>query len=291
MREKFYIQKLWNAFMKKKMEKEMQNSKVIDDAFKEIKTATRVTDVQEMVKKFLTRESTYSQLLAKVSEFERHMENLKRDNDVLKERLHELHIDSQSGENAEANADKFQDDEEINELRETIDTQKTKFRLLQEKYKKINIVNDQVSGWAKKCYSKFSALTQDSALQSQPDDIIKVFSIMEEITVSELKERNSENPIEPDDTFIDFATEEFITKNIRVRPISGATHGDETKDGRQSNVSKGGGENDEDKDEKVHFEAIIELNEQRDVIKKKIEVYKAEQKKKKELEEKRAKKN
>ena len=26
-------------------------------------------------------------------------------------------------------------------------------------YKKINIVNDQVSGWAKKCYSKFAALT------------------------------------------------------------------------------------------------------------------------------------
>jgi len=58
---------------------------------------------------------------------------------------------------------------------------------------------------------------------------------MEDITLKELKtlkERNDDNPIEPDDTFIDFATEEFITKNIRVRPISGATHGDETKDGR-----------------------------------------------------------
>jgi ubiquinone biosynthesis protein UbiJ len=76
------------------MKKEMEKSKAIDDAFKEIKTATRVADVQEMVKKFLTRESTYSQLLAKVSEFERHMENLKRDNDALKERLNELNIDT-----------------------------------------------------------------------------------------------------------------------------------------------------------------------------------------------------
>lgn len=80
--------------MKQKMKKEMEKSKAIDDAFKEIKTATRVADVQEMVKKFLTRESTYSQLLAKVSEFERHMENLKRDNDALKERLNELNIDT-----------------------------------------------------------------------------------------------------------------------------------------------------------------------------------------------------
>ena len=105
-----------------------------------------------------------------------------------------------------------------------------------------------------------------------------------------MKERNEENPIEPDDTFIDFATEEFITKNIRVRPISGVTHGDETKDGRQSNVSKGGAENDEDKDEKVQFEAIIELNEQRDLIKKKIEQYKEEKRKKQLLEEKKANK-
>ena len=52
---------------------------------------------------------------------------------------------------------------------------------------------------------------------------------METITVSELKslkERSDENRIEPDDAFIDldFATEDFINKNIRVRPISGVTH-------------------------------------------------------------------
>ena len=56
MREDLYCQKLWNAFMRKKMEKEMKNSGVIDDAFKQIKTNTGVTDVQEMVRKFLTRE-------------------------------------------------------------------------------------------------------------------------------------------------------------------------------------------------------------------------------------------
>jgi len=60
MRESLYIQRLWNAFMRKKMEKEMKESSVIDDAFKAIKTATGVTDVQEMVRKFLTREQTYS---------------------------------------------------------------------------------------------------------------------------------------------------------------------------------------------------------------------------------------
>ena len=52
---------------------------------------------------------------------------------------------------------------------------------------------------------------------------------MEGVTVGELtqlRERADENPIEPDDAFIDFATDDFINKNIRVRPISGVTHGE-----------------------------------------------------------------
>ena len=87
MRENLYIQKLWNSFMRKKMEKEMKNSHDIDEAFKAIKTATGVTDVGEMVKKFMSRESTYSQLLGNVSESEKKTEVLKQANDELRNRL------------------------------------------------------------------------------------------------------------------------------------------------------------------------------------------------------------
>jgi len=45
LRQQLYINKLWNTFMRKKMEKEMKRSQNIDDAFKAIKTATQVTDV------------------------------------------------------------------------------------------------------------------------------------------------------------------------------------------------------------------------------------------------------
>lgn len=51
----------------------------------------------------------------KVSEFERHIENLKKDNDVLRDRLHDLKIDSNSQENnnkdTNDNEDKYQDEE------------------------------------------------------------------------------------------------------------------------------------------------------------------------------------
>ena len=186
-----------------------------------------------MVKKFLTREQTYSQLLVKVSEFERQIEKLKVDNDLLRDRLHSLKIDSQQAD-SNAGVERFHD-EEIITMSNQINGSKKDFQILQERYKKINIVNDQISGWAKRCYTKFAALTRDPSLQTQPEDIVRVFKAMEQITTHELtalKERRDENPIEPDDTFIDFATEDFINKNIRVRPISGATHGDDTKDGR-----------------------------------------------------------
>lgn len=98
MRENLYIQKLWNSFMRKKMENEMMKSAQIDEAFKAIKTATGVNDVQEMVKKFLTREQTYSHLLVNVSESERKTDQLKKQNDELVARLHQLNIDHQEGE-------------------------------------------------------------------------------------------------------------------------------------------------------------------------------------------------
>jgi septation ring formation regulator EzrA len=88
--------------MRKKMEKEMRKSQIIDDAFKSIKTATGVTDVQEMVKKFLSREQTYSMLLVNVSDSDRKSDKLKKDNEELRARLHELKIDAEALEkNAE----------------------------------------------------------------------------------------------------------------------------------------------------------------------------------------------
>ena len=79
--------------------------------------------------------------------------------------------------------------------------------------------------------------------------------------------------------FNDFATEDFISKNIRVRPVSGVTHGaDETKDGRQSSVSKGNGQNGQnglsdggeaEGEDNYNKFAILELDDQRKAIKNK----------------------
>ena len=50
------VQKLWCAFLKKKMEKEMQGHMYVEEAFQKIRTATGFSDVNEIVHRFLTRE-------------------------------------------------------------------------------------------------------------------------------------------------------------------------------------------------------------------------------------------
>jgi hypothetical protein len=92
MQENYMVQKMWSQFLKKKMEKEMKRTYEIEDAFQKIRASTGLTDVQEIVHKFLTREHTYSHLLMAVSDNERKIDNLRRENEHWREKLHELQM-------------------------------------------------------------------------------------------------------------------------------------------------------------------------------------------------------
>jgi hypothetical protein len=146
-------------------------------------------------------------------------------------------------------------DEEIIDLNSTLSNVQKDYSLLQEKFKKINIVNDQVSGWSRKVFAKFSTLLGNSSGQLGPTtDIVAIFKGMNHVAVSELNkiiEKQKLNEGEDQnmnfgEVFDDFEHKDFTAKNVRVRPISGFTHGDETRDGRQSNISKGNTEGNDD---------------------------------------------
>lgn len=66
----------------------MKRSFLIEDAFQKIRASTGHSDVQEIVHKFLTRESTYAQLLSAVSENEKKLEVLRKENEEKREILH-----------------------------------------------------------------------------------------------------------------------------------------------------------------------------------------------------------
>lgn len=129
--------------MRKRMEKEMRNSAQIDEAFKNIKTATQVTDVQEMVRKFLTREQTYSSLLKTVSESESKIDYLKKSNEELRAQLHELTLDSSNnGQDKAKDASAVENDGDIFLMSEELRQVEKEHQRLGERFKGINIVND-----------------------------------------------------------------------------------------------------------------------------------------------------
>jgi predicted RNase H-like nuclease (RuvC/YqgF family) len=139
------------------MENQMSSSKKIDDAFKIIKNATGITDVGEVVQKFMTRETYYSQLLKTVSESDQRIDKLKKENEMLSTRLQQLQIDSSEGDNPGVAAE----DSDIVEMQQELSSVKKDYEILGDRFKRVNIVNDQVSNWAKRVYSKFGNFTDD----------------------------------------------------------------------------------------------------------------------------------
>lgn len=59
--------------------------------------------------------------------------------------------------------------------------------------------------------------------------------VLRELDVLKQREEQEDDGVDYGEVFTDFATPEFLDKNVRVRPISGLTHGDE----RQSTISRG----------------------------------------------------
>lgn len=171
------------------MVKEMENSKQINEAFQAIKTATQVTDVQEMVRKFLTKEQTYGSLLKTVNVSEGKIEVLRRQNEELRTKLHDLNLDVANQGTANGGSNLENDSDIIvlnNELRDV----KKEQQKLAERFKGINIVNDQISNWAKKCYTKFGAMTGDDAFNNYPGNLVTVFEAMSRVVEAQITEIN-----------------------------------------------------------------------------------------------------
>jgi len=161
--------------MRQKMAREMQASAGIDEAFKKIKTFTGVTDVQELVHKFLTKEQTYSELLVAVADSEARIDKLKAENEHLRVRLHELKI------GAEASTDENQT---IINLEKELERYEKEAALKQEKYYNVKIISDIITGWAWRVVTKIDDNFTDE--KAGDTDIVELFSHISDKVVEAL---------------------------------------------------------------------------------------------------------
>lgn len=77
------------------MNREMIKFNIVEVAFKNIKTATGVNNVETLVKKFLNKESTYGDLLGKIADNERVIAGLKSEGDELRKERRKLKNEQQ----------------------------------------------------------------------------------------------------------------------------------------------------------------------------------------------------
>ena len=94
LREKLLLYSLWFTFLNKKFVSEMHKAVDIEKAFSKIKSATGLSDVFEIVEKFLTREQNYFILINAVNEAEKKLNFLRNENINAKEMLNNLHFDN-----------------------------------------------------------------------------------------------------------------------------------------------------------------------------------------------------
>ena len=91
-RHTLFINRLWSAFFKKRMAKEMAHYRHIEESFQKIRAETNNSDVREIVQKFMTKEQTYAHLLMAISQNEQKYDQLRALNAAKQKRVRELQI-------------------------------------------------------------------------------------------------------------------------------------------------------------------------------------------------------
>ena len=94
-----------------------------------------------MVRRFQQREQTYTALLQTVSNNEAKVDQLKKDNEELTKRLQELQIDARD-EEADDTTKLDSNDAELIQMNQDLTLVNRDYQQIQERFKKINIVND-----------------------------------------------------------------------------------------------------------------------------------------------------
>jgi hypothetical protein len=198
-------------------------------------------------------------LLRAVNENEKYLEKLRVENDFKTAHLNNLKIENDNDETSKSSPNS----QEVVHLHDEIQTLEKELTLINSRKKNVGVVFDQVRGWSNRISAKLNQQISDqietprSRETLSTDDSVSVGEVFARInkTVCEqlrliiaqnqhLGQKNTSEEIEVgnctqmmmENQHIDFATEEFIEKNIRVRPNSGMTTGE--KDEQRSELLK-----------------------------------------------------
>ena len=87
LRENILLHRMWFNFKCSRFQNEVKKNQPLEQAYKMIKSYTGLYDVNDIVERYLTRENNYTNLLSAVSEAEKKLEQLKRQNDEIRQQV------------------------------------------------------------------------------------------------------------------------------------------------------------------------------------------------------------
>lgn len=141
LRETLLINKMWQHYLNKKLEKEMAQAVEVEKAFQKIKTATGLNDIHEICERFLTREQNYVTLISAVNEAEKKLEVLKSSNEKARETLQKMQLEDTDHRVIYTEIDKY-DTKLMVALKE--------YSGIKEKLQATTKIHDQILNWCGK---------------------------------------------------------------------------------------------------------------------------------------------
>ena len=140
----------------------------------------------------------------------------------------------------------------------------------------MQLVNDQVGGWAQRVVAKIQEQLQGLNIQTEDRPIVDVLREISGLAKGQLvhikqrQEHEEEDSVANADFMGDFASEEYVTKNIRVMPTGGSTFDNQSEHTSRFAPAAGMGASGIDsdvEDAKHNNDAQNRLVEQRAIVK------------------------
>jgi hypothetical protein len=127
------------------MTREMLKFNTVEVAFKNIKTATGVSNTSELVRKFLNKENAYGELLGKIADNERNIADLKSEHEELVRDRRKLETEQDELNSNRAESKDLQREEKA-------------FHLMAEKAGNCKLLTERLALWSTKSIKKFNSL-------------------------------------------------------------------------------------------------------------------------------------
>lgn len=156
IREKMMLHRLWLKYLNWKLHSEITKSNAIEEAFQQIRAATGVQNIDDIVEKFLTKEHAYCEVTDTISELQSKVSEYKLRNQKLEESIHKLTISKSEG--------KFP----INNL--SLDVKNTihDLAMTKDKHSLMSIETEKVLSWLAKYFKKLQMVGSVSFINETP---------------------------------------------------------------------------------------------------------------------------